>query len=130
MRKAIAGGTLITPLEIYEDADVLIEDGTIVAVGPGVASGEIAEIINAEGAIVAPGYIDVHVHGSAGHDTMDGTCEAIEGMARFFAAHGVTSFCPTTLTQPAADIMASVRAVHECMENPIEGGAQPRGVHL
>ena len=130
MRKAIAGGTLITPLEIYEDADVLIEDGTIVAVGPGVASGEIAEIINAEGAIVAPGYIDVHVHGSAGHDTMDGTREAIEGMARFFAAHGVTSFCPTTLTQPAADIMASVRAVHECMENPIEGGAQPLGVHL
>jgi N-acetylglucosamine-6-phosphate deacetylase len=130
MTKAIAGGTLITPLEIYEDADILIEDGTIIAVGPGVASGEIAEVIDAGGAIVAPGYIDVHVHGSAGHDTMDGTREAIEGMARFFAAHGVTSFCPTTLTQPAADIMASVRAVHECMENPIEGGAQPLGVHL
>jgi len=130
MTKAITGGTLITPLEIYEDADVLIEDGTIIAVGPGVASGEIAEVIDAGGAIVAPGYIDVHVHGSAGHDTMDGTREAIEGMARFFAAHGVTSFCPTTLTQPAADIMASVRAVHECMENPIEGGAQPLGVHL
>jgi N-acetylglucosamine-6-phosphate deacetylase len=130
MRKAIAGGTLITPLEIYEDADILIEDGTIIAVGPGVASGEIAEVIDAAGAIVAPGYVDVHVHGSAGHDTMDGTREAIEGMARFFAAHGVTSFCPTTLTQPAADIMASVRAVYECMENPIEGGAQPLGVHL
>jgi len=130
MTKAITGGTLITPLEIYEDADILIEDGTITAVGPGVASGEIAEVIDAGGAIVAPGYIDVHVHGSAGHDTMDGTREAIEGMARFFAAHGVTSFCPTTLTQPAADIMASVRAVHECMENPIEGGAQPLGVHL
>ena len=130
MRKAIAGGTIITPLDIYEDADVLIEDGTIIAVGPGVASGEIAEIVDVGGAIVAPGYIDVHVHGSAGHDTMDGTREAIEGMARFFAAHGVTSFCPTTLTQPAADIMASVRAVYECMENPIEGGAQPLGVHL
>ena len=121
---------IVTPLEIYEDADVLIEDGTIVAIGPGVASGEIAEVVDAGGAIVAPGYIDVHVHGSAGHDTMDGTREAIEGMARFFAAHGVTSFCPTTLTQPAADIMASVRAVHECMENPVEGGAQPLGVHL
>ncbi|MDH4179495.1 MAG: N-acetylglucosamine-6-phosphate deacetylase, partial [Armatimonadota bacterium] len=130
MTKAITGGTLITPLEIYEDADVLIEDGTIIAIGPGVASGETAEVIDAGGAIVAPGYIDVHVHGSAGHDTMDGTREAIAGMARFFAAHGVTSFCPTTLTQPAADIMASVRAVYECMENRIEGGAQPLGVHL
>mgnify|MGYP001073982520 CR=1 FL=1 len=61
---------------------------------------------------------------------VDGTREAIEGMARFFSTRGVTSFCPTTLTQPAADIMASVRAVYECMENPIEGGAQPLGVHL
>jgi len=130
MRKAIAGGTLITPLEIYEDADILIEDGTIIAVGPGVASGEIAEVVDAGGAIVAPGYVDVHVHGSAGHDTMDGTREAIAGMARFFAAHGVTSFCPTTLTQPTDDIMASVCAVYECMDNPIEGGAQPLGVHL
>ncbi|MHC4593052.1 MAG: N-acetylglucosamine-6-phosphate deacetylase [Planctomycetota bacterium] len=130
MRKAIIGGTLITPLEIHEEADVVIEDGTIVAVGPGVAVGEIAETIEADGAIVAPGYVDVHVHGSAGHDTMDGTREAIEGMARFFVTRGVTAFCPTTLTQPAEDIMTSVRTVAECMENGIEGGAEPLGVHL
>jgi N-acetylglucosamine-6-phosphate deacetylase len=130
MRKAIIGGTLITPLEIYEEAEVLIEDRSIVAVGPGVASGEIAEVIDVGGAIVAPGYVDVHVHGSAGHDAMDGTREAIDGMARFLATRGVTSFCPTTLTQPAADILTSVRAIAECMENGIEGGAEPLGVHL
>ncbi len=121
---------VLTPLEVFEQADVIIEDGKIFAVGPGLARDDIDETIDARGRIVAPGYVDVHVHGSAGHDTMDATRDAIEGMAKFFANHGVTSFCPTTLTQPTEDIMASVRAVKDCMENPIEGGAQPLGVHL
>jgi N-acetylglucosamine-6-phosphate deacetylase len=108
----------------------LVEDGVIVAVGRGVGHGEVGATIEAEGHIVAPGYVDVHVHGSAGHDTMDGTREAIEGMAKFFAKHGVTSFCPTTLTQAPEDIMRAVRAVQECMENPIPEAAQPLGVHL
>jgi N-acetylglucosamine-6-phosphate deacetylase len=130
MRTIIKGGKVITPLEVLEGADVLIEDGRIVAVGRGLASAGADEAIDANGHIVAPGYVDVHIHGSAGHDTMDGTREAIEGIARFLASHGVTSFCPTTLTQPVDAIMVSVRAVYECMENGIEGGAQPLGVHL
>ncbi len=130
MLTAIRGGRVVTPLEVFDRADVLIENGSIVAVGPGVAQGEVEETIEAEGQVVAPGYVDVHVHGSAGHDTMDGTREAIEGMARFFASRGVTSFCPTTLTARAEAITTSVRTVHECQESPIEGGAQPLGVHL
>ena len=130
MRKAVEGGSVITPAEVFEQADVIIEDGKIFAVGPGLARGDIDETIDARGHIVTPGYVDVHVHGSAGHDTMDASREAIEGMAKFFATRGVTSFCPTTLTQPTENIMASVRAVQHCMENPIEGAAQPLGVHL
>jgi len=130
MRTIITNGKVITPLEMIEKADVLIENGRILAVGPGLGSSAADERIDATGRIVAPGYVDVHIHGSAGHDTMDGTREAIEGIARFLVTHGVTSFCPTTLTQPIDAIMASVRAVHECMENGIEGGAQPLGVHL
>jgi N-acetylglucosamine-6-phosphate deacetylase len=129
MRVSIEGGKVVTPLDVFDKADVLIEDGKLVAIGPNLANTDVAETIDAEGQIVAPGYIDVHTHGSAGHDTMDGTREAIEGMATFFATHGVTSFCPTTLTVGAEDIMTSVRAVHECQQNPIKG-AQPLGVHL
>ncbi len=129
MRIAVRGGTVVTPLDVLDHADVVVEDGRIAAVGRGVAQADIGEIIDAEGQIVAPGYIDVHVHGSAGHDAMDATPEAIEGMAKFFATRGVTSFCPTTLTAGAEEIMASVRAVHECQQKPIEG-AQPLGVHL
>jgi N-acetylglucosamine-6-phosphate deacetylase len=114
---------------VFEQADVLIEGGRILAVGPGLAAAAAGERIEAEGHIVAPGLVDIHVHGSAGHDTMDATREAIEGMARYFASRGVTAFCPTTMTVPAEEIMASVRAVHECQQHPVEG-AQPLGVHL
>jgi N-acetylglucosamine-6-phosphate deacetylase len=129
VRTAIKGGKVVTPIEVFEQAEVLIEDGKIAAVGPGVAAGVRGEEINAAGLVVAPGYVDVHVHGSAGHDTMDGTREAIAGMAKFFASRGVSSFCPTTLTASAEAIMTSVRAVHDCQEHPPEG-ARPLGVHL
>jgi N-acetylglucosamine-6-phosphate deacetylase len=129
LKTAITGGRVITPLDDIEQADVLIEDGKIVAVGPQLVAGFDGETIDAKGLIVAPGYIDVHVHGSAGRDTMDGTREAIAGMAEFFATRGVTSFCPTTLTVGREAIMKSVRAVYDCQQNPVEG-AQPLGVHL
>jgi N-acetylglucosamine-6-phosphate deacetylase len=129
MRTAVRGGAVITPLEVYDRADLLIEDGTIVGIGPDAAQEGAAETIDAEGLLVAPGYIDVHVHGSAGCDTMDATREAIETMAGFFATRGVTSFCPTTLTAGAREIMASVRAVYDCQQSPVQG-AQPLGVHL
>ncbi len=129
MRVVVRGGRVITPLETMDEADVLIEEGAILAVGPGLARGETCEVIDASGKIVAPGLIDIHVHGSAGHDTMDGTRAAIQGMAKYLASHGVTSFCPTTMTVAAADIMRAVQAVHECQQRPIDG-AQPLGVHL
>jgi len=130
MRITVRGGRVITPLDVFDRADVIVSDGKIAAVGPGVGINAADRVIDADGCVVAPGYVDVHVHGSAGHDTMDATRDAIEGMALFFASRGVTSFCPTTLTQPIADICDSIRVVKECMERGIEGGAQPLGVHL
>ncbi len=130
MRTIITHGKVITPLKVLEGADVLVEDGVILAVGCGLDQSQVDETIDASGRIVAPGYMDVHIHGSAGHDTMDGTREAIEGIARFLATRGVTSFCPTTLSQPVTEIMRAVQTVSECMENAIEGGAQPLGVHV
>jgi N-acetylglucosamine-6-phosphate deacetylase len=129
LKRVIRGGTVVTPQDVFEQADVVIEGSKIIGVGPGIACGEDCKVIPAEGLIVAPGYVDVHVHGSAGHDAMDGTRKAIEGMAQFFATRGVTSFCPTTLTMGGEEIMQAVRAVQECMDHPTKG-AQPLGVHL
>lgn len=68
----IKGGTLLTPYEVVESGCVLIENGKIVAVGPEAALGPIeeAQVIDAQGMIITPGFIDIHVHG--GHGTLSG----------------------------------------------------------
>ncbi len=129
MALTIKNGTVVTPLDVFAEADVLIEETRITGVGPGLAAHGSGEVIDAGGLLVAPGYVDIHVHGSAGHDTMDGTREAIVGMAAYFAKHGVTSFCPSTMTLGAEAIMKAVRNVYECQQHPV-AGAQPLGVHL
>lgn len=129
MQTLITGGTIVTPYQTLVDYTVLIEKGTVVALQPsdaGIKQG--AHIIDATGMWVTPGLIDVHVHGSAGHDAMDATPEAIYGMARFFAQHGVTAYLPTTITATLERISAAIECVKGCSQP--RDGAQHLGVHL
>jgi N-acetylglucosamine-6-phosphate deacetylase len=132
MRTLIKNGIVITPHEVLHNHSVRLNDGKIEAVGNGSDSAD-ATVIDAQGCYVVPGFIDVHVHGSDGHDTMDATPEAIHGMAAFYAKHGVTSYYPTTLTMPAPAIQAALENVEHCPQ-PMNGahhlgvkykGAQP-----
>ena len=50
--------------------------------------------------ILTPGLIDIHVHGGAGHDVMEGSDESLAAIERLMVRHGVTSYCPTTVTAP------------------------------
>src|SRR5262245_1007938 len=75
------------------------------------ASGQGTATLDASGCIVLPGFIDVHVHGAIGADTMDADPAALAKMARFAAHHGVTAFLPTTMTADAAATLAAVQAV-------------------
>ena len=89
---------------------------------------------------MAPGYIDLHVHGGAGYDVMDDAAEALSAIERLLARHGVTSYFPTTVTAP---MDATLRAL-ERLANAIEkrererqqnnpAGASrplPLGIHL
>ena len=130
-RIAILNGDILTWPGGLQRGGVLIESGVIVAVGPQVAEAipPDAQVINAADKIIAPGYIDIHVHGGAGYDTMDATPEALSAMAAFFAAHGVTSFLPTTVTASREDTLAAIRAVAEFQRQPPQG-AQALGIHL
>ncbi len=129
MRTLIAGGTILTPESNYPDHTLVIEDQKIVSIEPrwlGAGHGE--QLVDARGLWVAAGMIDLHIHGSAGYDTMDATNEALEGMARFLVRHGVTAYLATTMAASPERILAAVRNV-AAFPLPRDG-AQHLGVHL
>lgn len=117
-----------TPLEHIAHGSLVVRDGRIAALERGRYDGDFAgSVIDAAGLTVTPGLVDVHVHGSAGHDTMDATPQALDAMARFYAAHGVTGFLATTMTAGHAD---TVRAVENVAGYRAGDGARVLGVHL
>ena len=76
-----------------------------------------------------PGFIDLHIHGGRGFDVMDGTIEAIHGLAEHLARHGVTGFLATTVTASFADTMAAAHVVCQARTLP-HAGAEILGIHL
>jgi N-acetylglucosamine-6-phosphate deacetylase len=129
VRTFISGGSLLTPEQVLPDHTLVIEQGTIAAIEPSQRRPRRGEHgIEADGLWVAPGLIDVHVHGGADHDTMDATPQALHGMARFFARHGVTGYLATTVSAPAEDIRLAIENVRTAAQP--EDGAQHLGVHI
>jgi len=80
--------------------------------------------------LVLPGYIDQHVHGAAGCDAMDATTAAILTMAMTVAQEGVTTFCPTTMTQSVENINKALANIKQYIEENHPEGAKVLGVHL
>lgn len=72
--------------------------------------------LDATGCTVLPGFIDLHIHGMAGHDVMDASPMALAAMARALPAYGVSAFLPTTMTAPHAATLAAVRNVAAWIE--------------
>ncbi len=78
---------------------------------------------------IVPGFIDVHVHGGDGADTMDGEA-GVRQMLRFHARHGTTGLLPTTITNPWPRILEALRAVKTVRDAPERGEAAVLGAHL
>lgn len=125
---------LLTPLERIEDAAVLIEDGIITAVSKReeltVPAG--AQVIDFGDAILTPGLIDIHIHGGAGHDVMDSSEEGLAAIERLMARHGVTSYCPTTVTAPIDKTLGALEVLGRAVQHreTTPGRARPLGIHL
>src|SRR5512137_2797991 len=97
-RLLIQNAQIVTPNGAINPGWLLIDGTRIAQLGEGAAPTLDAEIIDGRGKTALPGFIDVHVHGAVGHDTMDANPEGLRAMARFYATHGVTAFLATTMT--------------------------------
>jgi len=126
-----------TPFEEISDAVVVIHGSKIAAVGQ---RGKVdlprgAREINAGGKTVAPGFVDVHIHGAGGHDAMEGTREALEIITATLAARGTTSLVATTVTASEKETKDSVAGIAHFILNTSqyparELSAEILGIHF
>ncbi|WP_316813086.1 N-acetylglucosamine-6-phosphate deacetylase [Pedobacter heparinus] len=128
-RVKIYNGQFITPYQIIKQGTLLIAEGKIVALEQGNLDFPDALEIDARENYVAPGFIDLHIHGGGGHDFMDNTVEAFLGIAEAHARYGTTAMCPTTLTSEKEDLLETLR-IYEQADKQNNKGAQFIGMHL
>jgi N-acetylglucosamine-6-phosphate deacetylase len=112
---------------------VVVEDGRIASVVSREAA-ELprdAEIWDFPGATLAPAFLDVHIHGAAGHDVMDAAPAFPFAMGRFLALRGTGAYLATTVTAPLDRTLQAVSALAKVVaDGPAPGQARPVGIHL
>jgi len=114
-------------LDRIEKGSILIENGKIKEINP--TNFDSDNILDANGLYISPGFIDVHIHGAGGYDTMDGTVDALNTIAKTIVKHGTTSFTPTTMTVSTKAIQKSMRVIKQLKEEGTDG-ANVLGAHL
>jgi N-acetylglucosamine-6-phosphate deacetylase len=125
-------GTTIEGRLVLDDAAVdgtiRVEGDTIVEVSP-VGGPVTGDRLPPGRRFLAPGFVDVHVHGWGGHDAM-GDRAALDGMARALLGRGVTSFLPTAVTAPIPALATFAERIRTWQPNAPADGAQPLGFNL
>ena len=120
-------GHLLTP-QGWRRGSLRLDGGRIAAV-EGDPVDEAGARADAARPLVLPGFIDLHLHGGGGADTMDAG-DAINRIAALHARHGTTSLLATTMTAPLADIQAALAALAPAITTRAPGCARVLGVHL
>ncbi|MDN3018855.1 N-acetylglucosamine-6-phosphate deacetylase [Paenibacillus sp. BSR1-1] len=131
---------LLKGIRVYSD-DQIIEDGYIKIENEKIIElGTLSELTNEDNYQIiellghfkaVPGFIDVHIHGVAGADTMDATSEALDTMVRALPQEGTTSFLATTMTQEGKQIeQALINAGNYIKNQYPQGTAEILGIHL
>ncbi|HLO08548.1 MAG TPA: N-acetylglucosamine-6-phosphate deacetylase [Terriglobales bacterium] len=137
---AITASTLFTPLERIEQPLLLMDGGSIVEVTSRAAREVPTNIrlVDFADGILAPGFIDLHIHGGAGHDVMEAGAGALPPVERLLVSHGVSSYFPTTVTAPLDATLSALTRLADAIEaaerspQPQNGElrARPLGIHL
>ncbi|MGO9862793.1 MAG: N-acetylglucosamine-6-phosphate deacetylase [Terriglobales bacterium] len=115
---AFTAEKLLTPTDAVEHPVVLVEQGRVLEISArserpvpaGVSTVDFGE------GVIAPGYIDLHIHGSAGYDVMSDSAEALPAIEQLLARHGVTSYFPTTVTAPMDATLRALERLADAIE--------------
>jgi N-acetylglucosamine-6-phosphate deacetylase len=133
---ALTAAALLTPQERIENPLLLLDGKTIAEV----ASRTDRELprgcrsFDFPAAVLAPAYLDIHVHGGVGHDVMEPDAQGLARFEGFLAEHGVAAYLPTTVTAPEEHILRALEWLAEKIEDgesdkrPVR--ARPIGIHL
>lgn len=118
------------PDQSVQDPIVVFEDGVITQIGQR-ADVEVPKgrQLDFPGCVLAPAFLDIHIHGSAGRDVMEGTPDAFSAIGRFLARHGVGAFLATTVTAPIDTTLRSLEGMSAAIGSDRDG-ARPLGIHI
>jgi N-acetylglucosamine-6-phosphate deacetylase len=115
---------------IIENGHLIEEDGIITAYGEGKGpAGLNASTIDGRGLYLSPGFVDIHTHGSGGHDYMDGSEEAFRGAAKAHMRFGATTILPTTLSSTDEDLYRALD-IFKRVKSTTTGLPHLPGLHL
>ena len=125
----VSGGDLLLSGRVVGEGSLVLEGGRITAIEARRVAPAGATIVDATDCYVAPGFIDVHVHGLHGHDTLDGD-GAVALIASLLPRYGVTAFCPTTVACGPDDLGGVLHQVRQARVTPVVGSARVLPAHL
>jgi len=128
-RTIFSGGMVFVPEGVMPCATVIVEGGKVASVSTGAVPDprDGSEYVDLRGKKLVPGFIDIHTHGMLGLDTNEAGPEDFRKFSAGMAAHGVTSFLPTTLACSAETLKAIVKNVRSAGSS---SGANILGLHL
>ncbi len=144
---AFTAQKLLTPTHAIEHPLVLVEERRFLEISA-VSARQMptgVSLTDFEDGVMVPGFVDLHIHGSAGYDVMDDDVKALPAIGRLLAQHGVTSYFPTTVTAPVDVTLRALERLADAIENREladdapkvgannedgKGRAAPLGIHL
>ena len=139
MKTVFTAAWLYTPVEAIRNPLLVVQDGVVAEISSRSQKSvpETAQLVDFGEAVLAPGFVDIHIHGGAGVDVMRASPADLPRLNKFLTAHGVTGYFPTTVAAPLDQTcLALDRLAHaiEAAESPALNGdtiqARPLGIHL